>query len=128
MTIVNELIDSAMDYNRMADDIAHTGGPTPQTLAAATHLDNIAEAYWNAVERWREVEEADNRRLCPDCGVMTSNADHECIVYDESVPCETCGAGTVFVFIAAPGTGSGHHCANGHYHGTCRELTLDDVR
>jgi hypothetical protein len=40
---------------------------------------------------------------------------------------EKCGAPTVFVMIAAPGTGQGRSCARGHYVGTCRELTIEDV-
>jgi hypothetical protein len=66
-------------------------------------------------------------RQCPDCGVYTSNDDHTCIEYTDAHPCETCGADTVFVMIAAPGTGQGYSCRNGHYHGTNRELTREDV-
>jgi len=61
-------------------------------------------------------------RRCSDCGAHTYNPEHICIRYDESEPCSDCGAGTIHVHIAAPGTGSGRSCANGHYHGTCREL------
>ena len=67
-------------------------------------------------------------RRCASCGVYTYNAEHICIEYDASRPCETCGAPTVGVTIAAPGTGSGRSCPAGHYHGTCRELTLAEVR
>jgi ribosomal protein S27AE len=67
------------------------------------------------------------RRQCPDCGVMTSNAGHICVEYDASHPCPKCGAPSVFVHIAAPGTGSGWSCKNNHYDGTCRELTVEDV-
>lgn len=66
---------------------------------------------------------------CPSCHVTTSNGPmHLCVEYDDAHPCSVCGAGTVFVMIAAPGTGSGRECANGHYVGTCRELTIDEVR
>ena len=64
---------------------------------------------------------------CRECGVTTSNPDHRCVAYDPAHPCETCGAPTVFVLIGAPGVGQGYSCRNGHYHGTCRELTLWDV-
>jgi hypothetical protein len=45
-------------------------------------------------------------------------------------PCEVegCNEPTVFVQIAAPGTGSGRECLGGHYVGTCRELTPEEVR
>jgi hypothetical protein len=66
-------------------------------------------------------------RQCPDCEVYTSNADHLCVEYDPAHPCADCGAPSVFVFISAPGSGSGWSCKNGHYDGTCRELTLEDV-
>jgi hypothetical protein len=66
------------------------------------------------------------RRQCPDCKVFTSNRDHQCVKYD-GPPCQTCSAPTVFVHIAAPGTGQGYSCQNGHYHGTNRELTIQDV-
>lgn len=60
-------------------------------------------------------------RQCEECGVFHSNGpDHLCVDYDPAHPCETCGAPTVFVFIAAPGTGQGRSCSNGHYHGTSR--------
>jgi hypothetical protein len=49
------------------------------------------------------------------------------VQYDDQFPCEVCGAPTVFVFIAAPGTGQGRSCKNNHYVGTCRELTIGDV-
>jgi hypothetical protein len=44
--------------------------------------------------------------------------------------CETqgCSEPTVFVVVAAPGTGRGHTCKAGHFHGTSRELTIGDVR
>lgn len=67
---------------------------------------------------------------CPDCklwGGQWVDGRHLCTVYD-GPPCETCGAPTVFVTVAAPGTGSGRTCRVGHFHGTCRELTIDDVR
>lgn len=66
-------------------------------------------------------------RQCERCGAYTSNADHICVEYTDAHPCETCGADTVFVTVAAPGTGRGYSCRNGHYHGTCRELMLGDV-
>jgi hypothetical protein len=68
-------------------------------------------------------------RQCPDCGVYTSNADHTCVPYDPNYPCQTpgCGAPTVFVFISPPGVGQGRSCKNGHYHGTNRELTIEEV-
>ena len=40
---------------------------------------------------------------------------------------KACGKPTVFVHIAAPGTGRGYSCTDGHYVGTCRELTIVDV-
>ena len=40
---------------------------------------------------------------------------------------EGCSEPTVFVQIAAPGTGSGYSCRAGHYTGTCRELTPEEV-
>jgi len=64
---------------------------------------------------------------CDRCGVYHFNAEHVCVEYDAEHPCGECGAPSVFVFIAAPGTGSGWECKNGHYDGTCRELTLADV-
>lgn len=67
------------------------------------------------------------RRTCADCGVNTSNHDHVCVEYDAGHPCRDCGAPSVFVFIAAPGSGSGWTCKNGHYDGTVHELTLEDV-
>lgn len=44
-------------------------------------------------------------------------------------PCtvEGCSEPTVFVRIAAPGTGCGNECRAGHYDGTCRELTPEEV-
>lgn len=58
---------------------------------------------------------------------MTSNGPrHICVKYD-GPPCVECGAPTVFVFIGAPGVGSGNQCQNGHYDGDCRELTLREV-
>lgn len=66
-------------------------------------------------------------RRCDKCGLWTSNEDHICTEYSPDHPCEVCGADTVFSFIAAPGTGSGWSCKNGHYVGTYRELTLADV-
>lgn len=67
-------------------------------------------------------------RKCADCGVTHSNGDaHLCTRYSDAHPCETCGAPSTFVFIAAPGVGSGWQCKNGHYDGTCRELTLEEV-
>lgn len=68
-------------------------------------------------------------KQCPDCEVYHSNGDaHSCVVYDGPT-CETpgCEEPTVYVFIAAPGTGQGRSCRAGHYHGTCRELTLSEV-
>jgi len=67
------------------------------------------------------------RHQCDKCGVWTSNEDHACVQYEPEHPCVTCGAPTVFVVIAAPGTGSGRSCENGHYDGSCRELTVADV-
>ena len=65
---------------------------------------------------------------CESCGVHHRNGPrHECVRYDVSHPCEKCGAPTVFVMIAAPGVGQGRECKNGHYVGTCRELTLAEV-
>jgi hypothetical protein len=68
------------------------------------------------------------RTKCLECGVYTSNEDHQCIQYN-GPPCETpgCEAPTVFVMIGAPGIGQGRQCKAGHYHGTCRELTIADV-
>lgn len=67
------------------------------------------------------------RKQCKECGVFTSNECHVCVDYDPAFPCETCGAPTVFVMVAAPGVGQGRSCTNNHYHGTCRELTLREV-
>lgn len=65
-------------------------------------------------------------RQCPSCDVWTSNADHQCIVYD-GPPCH-CGSGTVYAFAGAPGTGGARICANGHYtDNTIRELTPGEV-
>lgn len=69
---------------------------------------------------------------CPECncyGGQWINGKHLCTVYD-GPECETpgCSEPTVFVTIAAPGTGSGYTCRAKHFHGTCRELTLADVR
>ncbi len=70
---------------------------------------------------------ASDLNQCESCGVWTSNADHICVEYDPAVPCTTCGAGTVFTTVAAPGTGSGRACANGHYDGSARELSRAEV-
>lgn len=67
------------------------------------------------------------RYQCDNCGVMTSNESHTCVQYDPNHPCPECGAPSVFVFVAAPGTGSGWSCKNGHYDGTNRELTIADI-
>jgi hypothetical protein len=40
---------------------------------------------------------------------------------------KACGLPTVHTVIAAPGTGRGYSCTAGHYIGTCRELTIEDV-
>lgn len=64
--------------------------------------------------------------------------------YDPQYPCEywvddyrndengvrlskPCGQPTIFVSIAAPGSGQGRVCTYNHYVGTCRELTIEDV-
>ena len=55
---------------------------------------------------------------CPKCEVYHFNKDqHICVTYD-GPPCITCGNPTTFVWVAAPGYGSGHRCKNNHYHGT----------
>lgn len=69
---------------------------------------------------------------CPSCnhyGGQWIDGVHLCTIYDGPV-CETqgCSERTVFVFVAAPGTGSGRTCKAGHFNGRSRELTLDDVR
>jgi hypothetical protein len=65
---------------------------------------------------------------CDKCKVVHSNGDsHICVEYDDSKPCDICGAGTVFVMIGAPGYGQGRECRNGHYDGTHGELSLADV-
>jgi hypothetical protein len=66
-------------------------------------------------------------RQCDSCGFWTSNEDHLCVEYDAAHPCFKCGAPSVFGFIAAPGTGSGWTCKNGHFDGTVRELTPAEV-
>jgi hypothetical protein len=68
---------------------------------------------------------------CPACnhyGGQWIDGHHLCTVYD-GPQCKQpgCTSGTVFVTVAAPGTGSGWTCQNGHYTGTCRILTLNDV-
>jgi hypothetical protein len=69
---------------------------------------------------------------CPDCqmyGGQWIDGKHTCTVYDGPV-CDTpwCDQPTVFVVVAAPGTGRGYSCKAGHFNGYVRELTLDDVR
>ena len=67
---------------------------------------------------------------CPECGMYGGqwiNGKHTCTKY-EGPPCATCGEPTVFVVVAAPGTGQGWTCKANHFHGYVRELTLDDVR
>lgn len=65
---------------------------------------------------------------CPDCHVLTANGPyHACTDYDPSVPCVKCGAGTVHVQVAAPGTGSGRSCSAGHFVGFSRILSVSEV-
>lgn len=66
-------------------------------------------------------------KYCEKCEVYYYNADHLCVEYDEAHPCATCGKGTVFVFVSAPGTGSGRVCKDNHFDGYSRELTLAEV-
>lgn len=72
------------------------------------------------------MSETPNR--CPHCGVFYYDAEHICVVYNEEHHCPVCDAPSVFVTVAAPGTGAGWTCRNGHYEGTCRELTPEEVR
>jgi hypothetical protein len=67
---------------------------------------------------------------CPNCGHYGGqwiDGKHLCTVYD-GPPCKTCGKPTVFVTVAAPGTGCGRVCEDNHFDGWSRELTLDEVR
>jgi hypothetical protein len=83
---------------------------------------------------------------CPDCksyGGQWIDGKHLCTVYD-GPPCEEvvrginsqtgqptvgkCGKPTVFVTVAAPGTGCGRVCEDNHFDGWSRELTLNEVR
>jgi len=52
---------------------------------------------------------------CPDCGVYYSNDHHQCVEYEPAHPCPECGAPSVYVYIAAPGTGSGWSLRNGRF-------------
>ena len=64
---------------------------------------------------------------CAGCNAYYFNATHICVPYDPASPCVTCGAAMVTQTVAAPGVGAGRQCRNGHYHGTCRELTPEEV-
>ena len=69
---------------------------------------------------------------CPDCGYFGGqyiDGKHLCTVYDGPT-CQTrgCNEPTVFVVVAAPGTGHGRECKVGHFHGYSRILTEGDVR
>lgn len=80
--------------------------------------------------REEQVARTRSETMSRTSGSYTSNADHVCVEYEPEHPCETegCDEPTVFVSIAAPGTGSGRTCKAGHFHGTCRELTAAEVR
>lgn len=82
-------------------------------------------------EGWSiESVQAEGPRRCPSCANYYYGAEHTCIEYDAANPCSVpgCEAPTVWVSVAAPGTGSGRTCKAGHYVGTCRELTAEEVR
>lgn len=69
---------------------------------------------------------------CPECrmyGGQWIDGRHTCTRYDGPA-CTTpgCTEPTVWVTVAAPGTGSGRVCRANHFHGTSRELTIGDVR
>lgn len=69
---------------------------------------------------------------CPACGFYGGqyiDGRHLCTSYD-GPPCnfEGCSEPTVYVTVAAPGTGSGRECKLGHFVGFVRELTIGEVR
>jgi hypothetical protein len=64
------------------------------------------------------VTDLSDLQQCPDCGCYGGqwiDGKHLCTVYD-GPPCTTpgCNEPTVFVTVAAPGTGQGNVCKAGH--------------
>lgn len=71
----------------------------------------------------------DDLKQCSKCEVYTSRIEsHICVEYD-GPPCKTCGEPTVFVEVAAPGTGRGWSCkgkgGDHHFHGVNEFIELD---